>query len=223
MIFKPVQKPLIIEFSNILLDLKIILAYLTKTIDCVFCKIRTVNHRLPIECSRWQNFERENWKCNLCNSDIGDEIHYILKCPFSLNERKPYIKKNLHWRPNILCFKETLSSKNKQLHHKQELEHLYNIYTIENNIFWEISKDYQFQKQYKVWSELVKEFSIYSATYEKSPTIRWLKSHNSGMKNWNFPKKYTDHKTINSNNYVKLEVNWPIVSQFTARHTKNRL
>jgi hypothetical protein len=25
------------------------------------------------------------------------------------------------------------------------LEHLYNIYTIENNIFWEISKDYQFQ------------------------------------------------------------------------------
>jgi hypothetical protein len=27
MIFKPVQKPLIIEFSNILLDLKIILAY----------------------------------------------------------------------------------------------------------------------------------------------------------------------------------------------------
>jgi hypothetical protein len=83
----------------------------------------------------------------------------------------------------------------------------------------EISKDYQFQKQYKVWSELVKGFSIYSATYEKSPTIRWLKSHNSGMKNWNFPKKYTDHKTINSNNYVKLEVNWPRVSQFTTRHS----
>jgi hypothetical protein len=33
----------------------------------------------------------------------------------------------------------------QQLHHKHELEHLYNIYTIENNIFWEISKDYQFQ------------------------------------------------------------------------------
>jgi hypothetical protein len=36
-------------------------------------------------------------------------------------------------------------------------------------------------------------------------------------------KKYTDCKTINSNNYAKVEVNWPRGSQFTARHTKNRL
>jgi hypothetical protein len=43
----------------------------------------------------------------------------------------------------------------------------------------------------------------------KSPTIWWIKSHNSGMKNWNFTKKYTDRKTINSNNSVKFEVNWP--------------
>jgi hypothetical protein len=26
----------------------------------VFCKLRTVNRRLPIECSRWQNLERES-------------------------------------------------------------------------------------------------------------------------------------------------------------------
>jgi hypothetical protein len=44
------------------------------------------------------------------------------------------------------------------------------------------------------------------------------KSHNSGMKNWNFTKK-----TINSNNCAKFEVNWPRGSQFTARHTKIRL
>ena len=43
------------------------------------------------------------------------------------------------------------------------------------------------------------------------------------MKNQNFTKKYTDHKTINSNNYAKLEVNWPRGSHFTALHTKNRL
>jgi hypothetical protein len=43
------------------------------------------------------------------------------------------------------------------------------------------------------------------------------------MKNLNFTKKYTDRKTINSNNFVKFEVNWPKGSQFTARHTKNRL
>ena len=43
------------------------------------------------------------------------------------------------------------------------------------------------------------------------------------MKNRNFTKKYTDRKTINSDNYAKSEVNWPRGSQFAARHTKNRL
>jgi hypothetical protein len=36
-------------------------------------------------------------------------------------------------------------------------------------------------------------------------------------------KKSTDRKTINSNKCAKFEVNWPRGSQFTARHTKNRL
>jgi hypothetical protein len=43
------------------------------------------------------------------------------------------------------------------------------------------------------------------------------------MKNLNFTEKYTGRKTINFNNCVKYEVNWPRGSQFTARHTKNRL
>ena len=43
------------------------------------------------------------------------------------------------------------------------------------------------------------------------------------MKNLNFTKKYTDHKTINSNNYAKFEVNWQRGSQFTVQHTKNCL
>ena len=37
------------------------------------------------------------------------------------------------------------------------------------------------------------------------------------------PKIIQDRKTINSNNYAKFEVNWPRGSQFTVRHTKNRL
>jgi hypothetical protein len=57
----------------------------------IFCKFRAVNHRLPIECGKWKNLERENRMCNLCNSDIGDEFHYILKCSFFENERKIYI------------------------------------------------------------------------------------------------------------------------------------
>jgi hypothetical protein len=40
-----------------------------------------------------------------------------------------------------------------------------------------------------------------------SPTIWWIKFHNSEMKNRNFTKKYTDCKTINSNIGAKFEVN----------------
>ena len=69
-------------------------------------------------------------------------------------------------------------------------------------------------------------------------------SHNSWMKNLNFINSCTINmnwniytifiqlktiffeksvKTINSNNSTKFEVNWPRSSQFTARHTNNRL
>jgi hypothetical protein len=41
------------------------------------------------------------------------------------------------------------------------------------------------------------------------------------MKNRKFTKKFTDRKTINSNNCAKFEVNWPKVPKFTARHCIN--
>jgi hypothetical protein len=47
------------------------------------CKFRTTNHKLPIEQGRWNNIQRENRKCNLCNlEEIGDEFPYILNCPY---------------------------------------------------------------------------------------------------------------------------------------------
>jgi hypothetical protein len=52
--------------------------------------------------------------------------------------------------------------------------------------------------------------------------IWWIKSHNSEMKNWNFTKKYTDHKTNNSNTYAKFEVNWPRGFQFTKKYTDRK-
>jgi hypothetical protein len=37
-----------------------------------FCKFRTLNHKLPIECRRWQNIARNMRFCNLCNqNEIG--------------------------------------------------------------------------------------------------------------------------------------------------------
>ena len=46
-------------------------------------KFRTANHKLPIETGRWDNTPHEDRKCILCDkNDIGDEFHYIFKCPF---------------------------------------------------------------------------------------------------------------------------------------------
>ena len=38
----------------------------------------SANNKLPIEQGRWDNIDRNNGICFLCNSDIGDEFHYIL-------------------------------------------------------------------------------------------------------------------------------------------------
>jgi hypothetical protein len=45
-------------------------------------KFRTTNHKLPFENGRWKNIARENRICPLCNNgEIGDEFHYLFKCP----------------------------------------------------------------------------------------------------------------------------------------------
>ena len=64
-------------------------------------KFRTTNNRLPIEKGRWDNIERNERYCNLCNTNlIGDEFP------------KYYLK---HY--NTLKFTQLMSSTNvKQLH-----------------------------------------------------------------------------------------------------------
>ena len=45
-------------------------------------KFRTSNHKLPIETGRWSNIPRNQRICHLCETEIGDEYHYIMKCAF---------------------------------------------------------------------------------------------------------------------------------------------
>ena len=78
------------------------------------CKFRTTNHKLPIENGRWQNIERQNRKCTLCNAnEIGDEFHYIMKCQHFEQNRKMYISNNFLIRPNILKFENLMTNKKK--------------------------------------------------------------------------------------------------------------
>ena len=45
----------------------------------VLCKFRTTNHRLPIEIGRWQNIERNNRKCLLCDTNtMALEMNFII-------------------------------------------------------------------------------------------------------------------------------------------------
>ena len=63
------------------------LTILPKSMYITFAKFRTGNHRFPIEVGRCQNIELAERKCTLCNTgDIGNEMHYLLICPFFLKK-----------------------------------------------------------------------------------------------------------------------------------------
>ena len=76
-------------------------------------KFRTRNHRLPTETGRWRRIPRENRKCHLCHSDIGDEFHYLLVCRDLNNLRRQFIDARFISRPNIITFSSLLNVKNK--------------------------------------------------------------------------------------------------------------
>lgn len=82
-----------------------------KAID--FCRFRTTNHKLPIEQGRWENGDRNNRINFLCNSDIGDEFHYILQCQYFKPSRKLLLSKYYNNHVNVLKFRNLMTSKNK--------------------------------------------------------------------------------------------------------------
>ena len=57
-------------------------------------KIRTGNHKLPVELQSWNIFykPREERYCNVCNlAEVGDEFHYLSRCPIFSDERQKYL------------------------------------------------------------------------------------------------------------------------------------
>ena len=59
----------------------------------LFCRFRLNNHKLPVEHGRWNNIPRELKIFNLCNTDLRDEFHYLLKCDYFSEKRKTCIDK----------------------------------------------------------------------------------------------------------------------------------
>jgi len=68
------------------------LTLIPRNLSYYIFKLRTANHRFPIETGRWLNISVENRICEKCSLNcIGDEKHYLLKCPFFRNDRENLI------------------------------------------------------------------------------------------------------------------------------------
>ena len=83
--------------------------------DRILCKFRTGNVKLPIETGRWFNIERDDRICHLCNSDVGDEFHYIFNCTSLSAERNEYIPSYYTNRASAFSFFHLFSTKKKSL------------------------------------------------------------------------------------------------------------
>lgn len=79
-----------------------------------FC---TQNHRFLVAVGRWFETLFNERKCN---SDLGDEYHYLLVCKNFDNKRKQYLKPYFYTRPNVLKYFEIMHTNKdtllKQLH-----------------------------------------------------------------------------------------------------------
>ena len=79
-------------------------------------KLRTSNHKLPIEVGRWDGTLLDERTCNLCPlNDLGDEYHFICKCPFFSEPRAKYITPFYSNRLSMFKFCQLLNSNDAKL------------------------------------------------------------------------------------------------------------
>ena len=81
----------------------------------ILTAFRTRYHRLPVELGRWSSIPFNERICSLCYSEIGDEFHFIFKCPNFSESRKLYIKPFYIRHPNTLKFNLLMNSNNEAL------------------------------------------------------------------------------------------------------------
>ena len=74
-----------------------------------YVRFRTRNHKFPVETGRWRGISVSDRKCNYCDTDLGDEFHYLLTYQYFKDERKKYIKSYYYIRPNILKFQQLMN------------------------------------------------------------------------------------------------------------------
>ena len=96
------------------------LSHLPPNLRLALSRIRTCNHKLPIEAHRFgaNKTNRENRICIKCNSgQVGDEFHFILTCsnPLLVDLREKYISPYYTIYPSMDKLLELFNNKGRKL------------------------------------------------------------------------------------------------------------
>ena len=84
---------------------------LPPAVSIPLCKFRCRNHKLPAEKFR-QNWEDRNLRyCTLCHiNEVGDEFHYVLKCPSFTEQRLLLLGKHIFTHPSTFTFNHVMNA-----------------------------------------------------------------------------------------------------------------
>ena len=88
-------------------------SYLNNRDSRILTAFRTRNHHLPVETGRWSSIALSERVCKFCQSEIGDEFHYILTCARFSEHRQKYIKPYYYRNPNTLKLNSLMNHSNK--------------------------------------------------------------------------------------------------------------
>ena len=81
-------------------------------LSTVFSRFRCRN--VPVETDIYKNIPRSERVCVECTqSEIGDEFHYIINCPFFADQRRTYLLKYCHIHPSAPNFRSIMNDKTK--------------------------------------------------------------------------------------------------------------
>ena len=78
----------------------------------LICKLRLSSHCLSIETGRYKKIPFNRRYCPICNQDVEDEFHFILKCPHYIQLRQKFIKRYYFVRPSVYKLIQLLSTPN---------------------------------------------------------------------------------------------------------------
>ena len=81
-------------------------------------KLRTANHKFPIEIYSWNILYREKSKrlCSLCTlNEVGDEYHYLMICPIFKEAREEFLAKYYCKKPSVYKYIELVNSTNQKV------------------------------------------------------------------------------------------------------------